>query len=168
MWIWIGDDSPNIFVMNLDNQLSEITVSYHPHRPVSDRYIIRDSRSAYEYIIKTWNPDTLFLFEEFKTLFLDRKNGVIGYRNLGVGNSAGVIVDIRQMFAIALKVGACGIILAHNHPSGQMRPSQADLRLTQKIDQGAKTLDIKLLDHLIIGDDTYYSFQDEGNSEISP
>ena len=154
--------------MNLDTQLSEITVSYRPHSPVSDRYIIRDSRSAYEYIIKAWNQDTIYLYEEFKTLFLDRKNGVIGYRNLGVGNSSSVVVDIRQMFAIALKVGACGLILAHNHPSGQMRPSKQDDSITKKINEGSKVLDLRLLDHLIITESSYFSYQDEGKSEISP
>jgi len=72
------------------------------------------------------------------------------------------------MFAIALKVGACGLILAHNHPSGQMRPSKQDDSITKKINEGSKVLDLRLLDHLIITESSYFSYQDEGKCEISP
>jgi len=112
--------------------------------------------------MEVWNRDTIQLLEEFLVLFLDRKNGIIGYRVIGRGSNCATVVDSRLMFSIALSLSACSIIVSHNHPSGTMKPSGEDLKLTKKIKNAGDFLEIKLLDHLIVSDQSYYSFLDEG------
>ena len=149
--------------MLLSNQLPQIKVSFHPKQPVSQRLKVASSRDVYELVLTLWNHDTIYLFEEFLCLYLDRKNSVIGYRFMCRGSSTGTVVDLRLILALALNVSACGIILAHNHPSGNLKPSNEDLRITKKIQESSIVMDIKLLDHLIISTESYYSFSDEGN-----
>jgi len=82
---------------------------------------------------------------------------------MGRGSNCSTVVDIKLIFAVALAISACSIIVSHNHPSGNMRPSSADLDLTKKIKKAGEFLEIKLLDHLIVSEsDSYYSFLDEG------
>lgn len=100
--------------------------------------------------------------EEFWILFLNRGNLVIGKQRLSVGGVSGTIVDPKVIFKKALDYLATGMVLAHNHPSGNLFPSHADLQITRKIVQAGKSLDISVYDHLIIAGDTYYSFADEG------
>ncbi len=100
--------------------------------------------------------------EEFWILFLNRNNRVIKKSPISKGGVSGTIVDVRLILKPAIECLASGIILGHNHPSGNLKPSQEDIHLTQKVKQSAKLIDIALLDHLIIGDQNYYSFADEG------
>ncbi len=100
--------------------------------------------------------------EEFWVLYLCNSNKILLKKQLSRGGQTGTVVDTRLVLSKALEVGAVGVILAHNHPSGGLRPSGADLELTQKIKAAARILDIKLLDHLIITEKTYFSFADEG------
>lgn len=100
--------------------------------------------------------------EEFWILLLNRSNRVIRKECLSSGGLHGTVVDIRIMFRTALEHLACSIIVAHNHPSGNCQPSNEDIRLTQKLKEAGKVMDISLLDHLIITDQSYYSFGDEG------
>ena len=81
---------------------------------------------------------------------------------LSKGGMTGTVVDVRLLFAIALKATATAVIAAHNHPSGSLRPSEQDIKLTRKIKHGGQLLDIKIHDHLIVTEDGYFSFQDEG------
>lgn len=151
--------------MLIDNTFPKISVSYNPKVKVSERIIVSSSRDAFNVLIDIWNNDTISLFEEFYVLYLDRKNGMIGYRNMNRGSNCGTVVDIRLIFSIGLSISANAFILSHNHPSGNMKPSQIDTELTRKIKEGAKLLDLKLLDHLIVCPDNlnrYYSFSDEG------
>lgn len=98
--------------------------------------------------------------EEFWLIFLKRNNDVIKKEMLSKGGVAGTVVDIKLIFKRALEEVASGLIVAHNHPSGNLRPSQEDIKLTQKIEDAAKALDIRLLDHLIVTNDGFYSFAD--------
>lgn len=82
---------------------------------------------------------------------------------LSKGGVSGTIVDSKILFGLVLKSGASGMVLSHNHPSANLSPSNADMQLTQQIKEGAKLLDISLLDHLIISRHGFYSFADEGN-----
>jgi DNA repair protein RadC len=82
--------------------------------------------------------------------------------DISVGGLAASYVDSKIIFAVALKSGASGIILCHNHPSQELQPSQADIALTRRLQEGGKLLDILILDHLIVSDDGYYSFSDSG------
>jgi DNA repair protein RadC len=100
--------------------------------------------------------------EEFWMLFLNRANKVIHKEQLSKGGVAGTVVDAKLVFKRALEVQASGIILAHNHPSGNLKPSQQDISLTQQLKAAAKLLDMNILDHLIIAENQYFSFADEG------
>lgn len=100
--------------------------------------------------------------EEFWCIFLSRSNEVIAIENISKGGLHASVVDLKIIFKKALLHEACGIIIAHNHPSGSKNPSQEDLNTTQKIKSGAKQLDIQLLDHLIFYKNQYLSFADKG------
>jgi len=102
--------------------------------------------------------------EEFRVLYLNRANKEINTKLIGLGGLTGTVADPKVIFKHALELGACSLICCHNHPSGNLKPSDQDIRLTQKLKAGAENLDMKLLDHLIIttGTDLYFSFADEG------
>ncbi|MES2514363.1 MAG: DNA repair protein RadC [Bacteroidota bacterium] len=100
--------------------------------------------------------------EEFWVIFLSRSNSVLKTECISKGGISGTVVDVRLILKPALECLASSVILAHNHPSGNLKPSQEDIHLTKKIKDAAKLMDIGLQDHLIIGDQTYYSFADEG------
>ena len=100
--------------------------------------------------------------EEFWIIYVNNSNKVIQKNQLSKGGITGTLVDVRLALKNALEVGATGIILSHNHPSGTLAPSTADKRLTQKLKTAGESLDIKVLDHLIITEKAYFSFADEG------
>ena len=100
--------------------------------------------------------------EEFWIIYLNNSNKVIQKDQLSKGGITGTLVDVRLVLKKALEVGAIGLILAHNHPSGTLNPSEADKNLTNKLKTAADSLDIKVLDHLIITEKAYFSFADEG------
>ncbi len=100
--------------------------------------------------------------EEFWILLLNRSNSVIKMQCISKGGVSGTVVDVRLILKPALEHLASGIILCHNHPSGQLKPSEQDLSLTKNIKESARLMDISLMDHLIIGDQKYLSFADEG------
>jgi DNA repair protein RadC len=99
--------------------------------------------------------------EEFWIIYVNNSNKVIQKNQLSKGGITGTLVDVRLALKNALEVGATGIILAHNHPSGTLKPSTADKQLTQKLKTAGESLDIKVLDHLIITEKAYFSFADE-------
>ncbi len=101
-------------------------------------------------------------YEEFWMMCCNRRNQVIWTERISRGGVAGTVVDAKIIFKIALEHLSSGILLFHNHPSGQTIPSDQDKQITRKIAQAAKLLDMNLLDHLIIGGKTYFSFADEG------
>lgn len=123
------------------------------------RVRITDSRSAFDVIYPHLGD---LNHEEFWVLFLNRANEVIGKENVSKGGVSGTIVDPKVVFKHAVQFPASAIILAHNHPSGQLKPSQADHQLTKKLKDAGQALDIPVLDHLIIGERNYFSFVDEG------
>jgi DNA repair protein RadC len=117
------------------------------------------SEDAYKYI----KPDLLDLpHEEFWVILLNRANYIIKKQPVSSGGVSGTIADPKIIFKVALENLASGIILAHNHPSGNLKPSEADLQLTSKLKAAGKFLDLPILDHLIFTNDSYYSFADEG------
>lgn len=99
--------------------------------------------------------------EEFWIVYLNNSNRILKREQLSKGGITGTVVDVRLAFKLALQLGAVAIILAHNHPSGTLKPSQADINLTQKLKSAGESLDIKVLDHLIITENAYFSFADE-------
>ncbi len=100
--------------------------------------------------------------EEFWILYLNRSNKVISKMKLSQGGVSGTVTDVRIVMKKAVELLASGIILCHNHPSGNLNPSEADSKITQKIKEAGSFMDIQLLDHLIISDKDYYSFADNG------
>lgn len=100
--------------------------------------------------------------EEFWIIYLNNSNKIIRKNQLSKGGITGTLVDVRLVLKTALEVGATALILAHNHPSGTLKPSKADKQITQKLKVAAQSLDIKVLDHLIITEKAYFSFADDG------
>ncbi len=146
----------------LKTQIPEIQISFKNNTPYEERHSITQSKDAEQILRSTWDYETIDLQESFKIIFLNRANQVLGIHNHSLGGMAGTVVDIRLILSIALKTTSQGIILAHNHPSGNLKPSNADISLTKKIDSACKLLDIKLLDHIILTSEAYFSFQDDG------
>ncbi|WP_256009408.1 JAB domain-containing protein [Desertivirga xinjiangensis] len=144
-------------------QVSEIKVIYQPKIKASERFSVSCSRDVFNVFRQSWDMNRIQLVEQFKILLLNRANKVLGIYEVSSGGMAGTVADPKLIFAAALKGYAAGIILAHNHPSGNLKPSQADINLTCKIKEGAMLLDIAVLDHIILSpEDSYYSFADEG------
>ncbi|WP_179318820.1 JAB domain-containing protein [Winogradskyella helgolandensis] len=141
-------------------KVSEIKVSYSNENP--DKVIIKDSQSVYELITNHWDVNLIELQEEVKVVLLNRANIVIGIYDLAKGGISGCIVDIKLVLSVALKALTSHIVLVHNHPSGNLKPSEADKRITNKLSNACEIVEITLLDHLIITKDNYYSFKDEG------
>jgi DNA repair protein RadC len=100
--------------------------------------------------------------EEFWVMLLNRANKVIDTKLVGRGGVSSTVVDSKVIFSFALESLASGIILAHNHPSGNLKPSNSDIRLTKKIVDAGKIMEVPVLDHIIVGDNDYFSFADEG------
>jgi DNA repair protein RadC len=141
----------------LSNDVAEIQLSYRPNKKTSPT-VISSSAAAYAELLKWFPQDTIALKEEFIALYLNRANQVLGVYRVSSGGITSTIADPRLIIAVALKTAAVGIIIAHNHPSGNVRPSEADKNLTKNLKEIASILDIKLVDHLIISEACYYSF----------
>ena len=142
------------------NHIAEIQISYSPTVEKQFRIKITNSASAYESLINSWDKNIIELQEEFKIILLNNANEILGINSLSKGGCKGTVVDIKLLFSIALKTCATGIIIAHNHPSGKLKPSESDIAITKKIKRAGELLDIKLLDHLIVTKDGFYSMVD--------
>jgi DNA repair protein RadC len=124
---------------------------------------ITSSKEASEILRSRFDKSTISLNEEFHMLMLSRSNQLIGHSVVGKGGYSGVVADLKMIFAIALKnTNAHGIILCHNHPSGQLKSSEEDRALTKRAVEFGKMIDLPILDHIILTEDSYYSFADNG------
>ena len=141
-------------------QVSEIQISYYPN--ILEDFRVENSQKSFELFLNEWEQNTLEMQEEVKLLLLNRNNRVLGIYSLAKGGLTACIVDVRIILSVALKCLATGIILVHNHPSGNLKPSQDDIKITEQLRDGCKLLNIQLLDHLIITRQDYFSFADEG------
>ena len=113
--------------------------------------------------MENWDLDSIEHIEEFKLLLMNRSNSVLGIMAVSKGGLSGTVTDVRLIFQGAIKANASGIIVCHNHPSGNLNPSESDTRITRKIKEAGNLMDIQLLDHLILTmDGSYYSFADNG------
>jgi hypothetical protein len=142
--------------------IPEIKVSYI--RDTSKQYIgtITQSSDVADFIRNIFQEGEIQLQEQFIVLYLNQANNILGYYRHSKGSINGTVADVRIVLGTALKAAAVSIIVAHNHPSGNTIPSQADKQLTQKLKEGASCMDIRLLDHIIVTKDGFYSFADEG------
>ena len=143
--------------------IAEVTLSYKSKVKASERPKVTSSKDAYNYFKETWNPDTIEHVEEFKILLMNRSNSVLGIMEVSKGGINGSIADIRIIFQAAIKANASGLIICHCHPSGNLNPSESDVKLTNKVKEAGNLMDIQLLDHLILTSESYYSFADNGN-----
>lgn len=144
------------------NLLSEIEVSYKTKIKPVDRVKISNSKDSYNALLSVFDAGQIEHVEEFVILLLNRANQVLGWYKLSKGGISGTVADTRVIFQLALGANACGVILAHNHPSGNPKPSEQDKLITKKIREAGKILEISILDHIIVTPDSYYSFSDEG------
>ena len=144
------------------SQVAEISISYSSIVKPSERPKIGSSRDAYVILRDNWGEGSIEHREEMRIMLLNRMNKVLGIYLVSVGGFAGTICDPKVVFQAALKANASSIILAHNHPSGNLKPSDADLQLTEKLKKGGLLLDIAVLDHLILTEEAYLSLADEG------
>ena len=147
--------------MNL-NRISQIEISYRNKIPYDKRMGITSSNDAFKVLLSSWDENKIELVEQFKILIVDQKNNCLGVADISTGGVSGCMADPRIIFSIALKAKASGIILSHNHPSGNLQPSDSDMAITEKLRQGGKLLDISILDHLIITSQGYFSFAEKG------
>ena len=124
---------------------------------------ITNSHDAYNLIKKLWEQNLIEIQEHFMVIYLNRQNKVIGYFTPFKGGNASTVVDDRIIFATGLKAIASAIIVAHNHPSGSLKPSEEDIKLTKKLVDIGKQMSIKCVDSMIITKDNgYFSMSDEG------
>lgn len=140
-------------------KVSEIKLTYS-NTNCTEEYI-QSQEDAYKCFSSHWDLDTIELQEQAKVIYLNRANRILGIYNLSTGSTSGTAIDIKLILATAIKANASGIILAHNHPSGTLKPSKNDLKITEKLSEASKLFDIRLLDHIIITKDTYLSMESE-------
>jgi len=142
--------------------VAEVELVYHSKVKAADRPKVITAEDAYRILLDHWNKETIELLEEFKVMLLNCSGNLLGIYDLSKGGISATFVDSRLIYAAALKAAASSIILAHNHPSGELKPSRADETLTLKIAEGCKLLELKVDDHLIITPEHYFSFANEG------
>jgi len=140
--------------------IAEVQISYSSHVKAKDRMKVTGSKDAADAFRIFWPAYEHIEFSYL--LMLNRQNQILGYHQLSKGGMTGAVVDIRVIFQVALKSSSTSIILAHNHPSGNLDVSDADRKITNQIKQAGVILDIPLLDHLIMTTDSYLSMADEG------
>lgn len=146
----------------IHSSVSEIEVYYKRQVAYHDMEKIASSEDAVVYLRKYWSKKKMDHVELFMVIYLNRSNRIMGWSRISVGGQAGTIVDPKVIFQIALKANSSSIILAHNHPSGNTKPSENDIRLTTKMENAGKFLDLPILDHIILTSEEFFSFADEG------
>lgn len=150
--------------MNLPEwtRVAEVELVYKTKIKTSERPKVTSSKDIYVVLKQVWDENKIEMLEEFKVIFLNRANRVIGVYDASSGGITGTVADPRLILAAAIKSLCVSIVLSHNHPSGNLKPSRADEELTLKIKEAAGYHDIRVLDHIIVTSEAYYSFADEG------
>lgn len=141
-------------------KVSEIKISYT--NEVDEVIKVLGSSEVYQVLKSNWDMDTIELQEEFKLLLLNQANQVLGIKSLFKGGVSNCSVDVRLIMSLVLKTNASGLIISHNHPSGNLKASESDKRITSKIKECCELFDVRLLDHIIMAKNSYLSFEDEG------
>ena len=146
--------------MDIDYTVGEVELSYKPK--FKNLHKIVSSEDAYKYLLPTYKEGTICYKEYFKVLFLNQSNQVLGYTLISEGGITETSVDVRVILQAALLTNSVALVLAHNHPSGNPRPSRQDMEITKQVKEAAKLMRITVIDHLILTGAGYYSFSDEG------
>ena len=152
----------NVMNVSVLNMVTEVELVYKSKVKPSERPQLKTSKDSYQLLLQTWDPDKVEFVEQFKVILMNRANRVLGIYELSTGGVSGTVADIKLVFMAALKSSACSLIISHNHPSGNLKPSRADEDLTNKIKAAGTLLDIQVLDHVIVTTEGYFSFADEG------
>ena len=143
-------------------QVNEVKLSYKTKQKASERPKIFCSKTSYDLLLNCFDANTIEHKESFKVLLLNRGNKVLGVFNVSEGGISETTVDIRLILQAAILSNASGIILSHNHPSGEIKPSMQDDMITNKIKTACGVMGITVLDHVIVTPEKYYSYADEG------
>ena len=146
--------------MDIDYTVGEVKLSYKPK--FKSLHQVTCSEDAYKYLLHTYKEGTICYKEYFKVLFLNQASQVLGYTLISEGGITETCVDVRVILQAALLTNSVAIILAHNHPSGNLKPSRQDMEITKQVKEAARLMRITVLDHIILSDTEYYSFADEG------
>ena len=142
--------------------LEEVELIYKPKFKISMRPVIKSSKDAYKLLLQTWDMDQIQLREQFKILLFNGAQRLLAISDLSKGGIHQTVIDTRLIFSTALKANAIYLMIAHNHPSGNLKPSRSDIASTLKIKTAGQFLDITLIDHLVISSEGYCSMADEG------
>jgi DNA repair protein RadC len=148
---------------NISN-LGEVTLNYKYHNPsIKDRPLITNASDAVEVIKLVIDMQRIALQEQFIVIYLNQANKVIGTMNVFSGSIKSTVIDIKLILASGILLMSSGVIVAHNHPSGNLKPSRDDLALTKRLSTALQYMEMKLVDHFIITpDEDYLSFANEG------
>lgn len=147
----------------MEGKIAEVKLSYRTKVSPGERVKILSSQDAHRSARNCWDEDELEHVEEFKVLLLNRSNSVLGLASISKGGISCTVIDLKVIFQYALRANASSLILVHNHPSGNLKPSEADITITKKAQDAARFLDMQILDHIIlVNGDGYFSFCDEG------
>lgn len=142
--------------------IAEVQISYKQKIKPSERRKVSSSQDVYEILTQCYDENQMGYREFFVILLLNRANKVLGWVKISEGGISGTVADTKMIFAIALQTGASAVILSHNHPSGNLKPSESDIKTTDTLKKAGKMLDLPILDHVIITEDGYTSLADEG------
>ncbi|HRP30305.1 MAG TPA: JAB domain-containing protein [Ginsengibacter sp.] len=143
-------------------KVAEIELIYKTRVKASQRPKVSSSKEVYQILLQSWDENKIEFVEQFKILLLNRGGRILGIYEVSSGGVSGTVADPKLIFSAALKANASSLILSHNHPSGNTRPSDADRQLTRRIKMAGELLDISVLDHIIVTTEGYCSFADEG------
>ncbi|QNF31407.1 JAB domain-containing protein (plasmid) [Adhaeribacter swui] len=158
-------NTPTLSFTNIESLLvgiPKIDLIYKAGSAVNIDLKITCSNDCVAVLRESWDENKIEFIEQFKILLLNRANNVLGVFEVSTGGVTATVVDIKLIFAAAILANASGIILAHNHPSGNLQASTADRMVTRKLIETGDILDIKVLDHIILTRTGYYSFADDG------
>ena len=148
--------------MTTDYKVAEVELSYKNRVPYKERKKVHTSLDAYNLLINNHDDDTIDYKETFKVLYLNQASQVVGCFTLTKGGITSTCVDVRNILQGALLTNAVAMVLAHNHPSGNTRPSREDDKITNQVSKAGELLNIKVLDHIIFTREDFYSYGDEG------
>ena len=146
--------------MDIDYTVGEVELTYKSTS--RSRSKIYSSEDAYKILLPTYKEGTICYKEYFKVLLLSQSNQVLGYTLISEGGITETCADVRVILQAALLTNSVALVLAHNHPSGNLKPSRQDMEITKQVKEAAKLMRISVIDHLILTDAGYYSFADEG------
>lgn len=150
----------------MKDNYNEIKIKHTNKIKFSEQSPINNCNDMYKFLLAMYDPDTIEFTEQCIVALFNRRMKYMGHFNAGIGTNSYCVVDVKKIYAIALKTGACGLVISHNHPSGESKPSKHDEIITNKLKSGLKTLEIEFIDHIIITKYEYYSFREKETYRI--